>query len=103
MTAKQLDFRRSESGKIMTNPNDDVERAFFEFVNGAREPSLVECWIAASAYQKDICAKTHVEFSQVEKLVEALKSICGNRCAHQNPCEAREALKSFELARREGK
>lgn len=33
---------------------------------------------------------------RVNKLVEALRSICGNRCAEQNPCEAREALKEYE-------
>lgn len=27
-----------------------------------------------------------------EKLVEALKFECGNRCAHQNPCNAKESL-----------
>lgn len=37
-----------------------------------------------SAYLKAINA--------FNKAIEALKSICGNRCAHQNPCEAKEAL-----------
>lgn len=33
-----------------------------------------------------------IEFSAYQKAIAALKSICGNRCAHQNPCEAKETL-----------
>lgn len=31
----------------------------------------------------------------VKKLVEALEFECGNRCAEQNPCNAKEALKEI--------
>ena len=29
-------------------------------------------------------------------MIEALEFECGNRCAHQNPCSAREALEKFK-------
>jgi hypothetical protein len=33
--------------------------------------------------------------AKLEIARDALKSICDNRCAHQNPCEAREALQKI--------
>ena len=38
---------------------------------------------------------SHLE-AENARLKEALKSICGNRCAEQNPCEAKEALRECE-------
>ena len=46
---------------------------------------------------------THViEYSEYEKLRMAAKALedalefeCGNRCAHQNPCNAKEALEQW--------
>lgn len=32
---------------------------------------------------------------EITKLVEALEFECGNRCAEQNPCNAKEALKLY--------
>jgi hypothetical protein len=33
--------------------------------------------------------------AKLKVAIEALKSICDNRCAHQNPCEAKEALEKI--------
>lgn len=33
--------------------------------------------------------------SDLKKAVEALESICGNKCAYQNPCEARSILREL--------
>lgn len=33
---------------------------------------------------------------ELNNLVNALKFDCGDRCAHQNPCNAKEALHSWE-------
>lgn len=36
------------------------------------------------------------EAKRVAGLVEALKFECGNRCAEQNPCNAKAALRAYE-------
>lgn len=67
----------------------EVKPREFVIYNGERGLQVTE---KLDAYT-DRPIRVHViEKSAYQKAITALKSICGNRCAHQNPCEAREAL-----------
>lgn len=49
---------------------------------------------------KNACEEWTEELTEtnalLDKLASALEFECGNRCAHQNPCNAREALESYK-------
>ena len=36
-----------------------------------------------------------IDYAAYKIAVDALKAECGNRCAHQNPCSARDALEKL--------
>lgn len=69
----------------------EMEKAYLEICKrrqyvGARRSDILD-WLAEYADKRDADLK-----AKYQKAVEALKFECGNRCAEQNPCNAKETL-----------
>lgn len=43
-------------------------------------------------YGKGVIAGFHSRDEEVKKLRDALEFLCGDKCAHQNPCYAKDIL-----------
>jgi hypothetical protein len=76
------------SGAKMTNQNNKLD----ELRNRAFD-SMYAKTLNAGTYIKGWGACADILLPEIQKLREALEFECGNRCAEQNPCNAKEVLR----------